>query len=91
MSAQSKFAEPGLDLEQYPIARPRQQALLLADEMARPRVSPARMLQDEVRRAFSPGPILCDRFSTRRAMKFIAPAWLGMWGVIALVGHLGHH
>ncbi|MHB8284933.1 MAG: hypothetical protein ACYDD1_09690 [Caulobacteraceae bacterium] len=63
----------------------------MANESAEPRLSPARMLQEEVRRAFSPGPILVDQFSARRALKFIAPTWLGMWALIAVVAHVGHH
>jgi hypothetical protein len=91
MTAQRHFAETAHDFEQAPSAKPRKQAPVLANAGAEPRVSPARMLQDELRRAFSPGPIVAEQFSTRRALKFIAPTWLGAWGLIALMAHIGHH
>lgn len=90
MSAQRLFADTPSDFEPAPEAF-RKSAPLLANAAAQPRVSPARMLQDQVRRAFSPLPIVADQFSARRALKFIAPTWIGLWGFIALVGHFGHH
>ncbi len=91
MAAQGHFAEPADDLDETHTPQPRKQAPRLANASLQPRPSPARQLQHELRRAFSPGPITVDRFSTRRALKFIAPTWLGMWAFIALVGRMGHH
>lgn len=90
MAAQRNFAEPAdhFDNMTAPAARP---APLLASPSATPRVSPARLLQAELRRAFSPGPIGTDRFSMRRALKFIAPTWAGLWVFIALLGHVARH
>jgi hypothetical protein len=90
MAAQRHLAETAYDLDQ-PQVQPGERAPFLANAGAEPRPSPARLLQDELRRAFSPGPIVAERFSARRALKFIAPTWLGMWAFIAMVGHIGHH
>jgi len=89
MAALRHLAETAHDLDDTQPSK--RAAPILANAAAEPRLSPARLLQDEVRRAFSPGPIVADRFSARRALKFIAPTWLGMWAFIGLVGHIGHH
>lgn len=91
MAAQRHLAQTAHDLDLNQDLSPKRAALFLADVTVEPRLSPARQLQDEVRRAFSPGPILAERFSTRRALKFIAPTWAGLWIFIGLVDHLGRH
>lgn len=89
MAAKRHFAEPANEVEETTL-RPRR-APALAGPAAESRVSPAHLLQDELRRAFCPGPIASDQFSARRAFKFIAPTWLSMWAFVTLVVHIGHH
>ena len=90
MAAQKHVADTAYDLDQPTQSAPHGRPFL-ANAAAEPRLSPARLLQEELRRAFSPGPILAERFSARRALKFIAPTWLGMWAFLGLLGHIGHH
>lgn len=92
MAAHRHLADTAYDLDQTPKDAPRARPTpFLANAMLEPRPSPARLLQAQLQRALQPGPIVADRFSARRALKFIAPTWLGLWAFIALVGHIGHH
>jgi hypothetical protein len=90
MAAQRRFAELDHELEEK-TARQSGRAPSLASSAETAHASPARLLQEELRRAFNPGPIASDQFSTRRALKFIAPTGLSLWVLLALVGHIGHH
>lgn len=91
MAAQRHLADVSPEFDHGHVAPSKRAAPFLANVTVEPRLSPARLLQDELRRAFSSGPIVVERFSARRALKFIAPTWLGLWAFIGLVGHIGHH
>jgi hypothetical protein len=90
MALQKQSAELADALEET-LAGPSRPSPALAGPTAQATVSPARSLQDELHRAFSPGPIIADQFSVRRALKFIAPTWLSLWAFVTLVSHIGHH
>ncbi len=65
--------------------------LSLATDVSEPQPSPARLLQADLQRLFSPGPVRKDRFSKRRAAKFIVPTSAAVLTCIAVINHLGQH
>jgi hypothetical protein len=90
MAAQRQLSQLDHELEAETVRQTRRTPSL-ADSAQIAHASPARLLQEDLRRAFNPGPIAADQFSIRRALKFIAPTGLSLWIVIALAGHIVHH